>query len=305
MFDFGSPSICCENFAWDSGFSACLGSLMLLVAGTLPWAKRLWFCYPNWFSEFLFLENTRILQLRWEKSSTRLEPRCSFWVGAKILSSLSCVTFLGGSITTFGDIGRLGPDYWATEFVQPAVLSRLCLDPTFSKSSACDRDALELLFVNSISMRFCYSSASAFFLSFLISRSCCRKRSSSSCCCNFRRNSCSRCCCSCYFCIRNSSCWRQSSLSSRSFSISNCRSRSCCSASFLVLMFWSSISSICRLLDDRKLAILGFFLLSCVAECLDETSTFFSGFSIAPIFVLITVLFESLLPADVDETNGV
>ena len=100
---------------------------------------------------------------------------------------------------------------------------------------------------------------------------------------------CSGCCCSC--CNRNSSCWRRSTISSRSFSNSNCRSRSCCSVSFLALRFSSSISSICRLLDDRELAILGCFLLPCVAECLEDTSTFPSAFSIAQFPVSITVSF--------------
>ena len=74
---------------------------------------------------------------------------------------------------------------------------------------------------------------------------------------------------------------------------------------FLVLRFSSSISSICRLLDDRELAVIGCFLLPCVAECLEETATFSSTFSIAPFHVSITVLFGSLSAADMDETNDV
>ena len=85
------------------------------------------------------------------------------------------MTFLGGLITTLGDSGRLGLECWATEFAQPAVLSRLRLDLTISKSSTCNPDALELPFVSSMSMRLCSLSASAFFLSFSSSRSCCRK----------------------------------------------------------------------------------------------------------------------------------
>ena len=143
-------------------------------------------------------------------------------------------------------------------------------------------------------MRLCSLSASAAFLSFSSSRSCCRKRSSSSWCCNFRRKSCS--CCS----------FRQrSSISSRSCSNSNCRSRSRCSLFFLTLRFSSSISSICRLLDDREFALLGCFLLPCVAKCLEETTTLSSAFSTAPFLVSIMVLFGSLSPAYVDDTDDV
>ena len=67
-------------------------------------------------------------------------------------------------------------DYWATEFAQPAVLSRLHLNSTLSRLPASDSDALELSFVKSIPMRLCSLSASAFFLSFARFRSCCRKR---------------------------------------------------------------------------------------------------------------------------------
>ena len=101
------------------------------------------------------------------------------------------------------------------------------------------------------------------------------------------------CCCCC--CKRNFSCWRRSSTSSCSCSNSNWCSRSRCSVSFFVLRFLSSISSICRLLDDRKLAILVCFLLPCVAECLEETSTFSCLFfvtlfpvSISFVWVFIT-----------------
>ena len=48
------------------------------------------------------------------------------------MSPLSCV-FLGGSIITFGDSGRLRPECCACESAQPGVLSSLCLDPTLSK----------------------------------------------------------------------------------------------------------------------------------------------------------------------------
>ena len=160
----------------------------------------------------------------------------------KRLSALSCVTLVGGSITTFGDSGRLRTDCWATDSAHPAVLAWLRLDPTLSIWSATDPDALELPLVSSSFRRLCSSSASAFFLSFSRIRSCCRRLSLSSCCCIFRRsscscfccfkrNSCSRCCCcnSCSRCCcnRNSSCWRRSSISSRSCSNSSCRSRSC------------------------------------------------------------------------------
>ena len=184
------------------------------------------------------------------------------------------MTFLGGSITTFGDSGRLALDCWATEFAQPADLSRVCLDPTLSKSSACDSDPHQLPFVNSTSMRVCSLSAPAFFFSFSSSRSCYRKHSSSSCCCNLGRNSCS--CCS----FR-----RRSSISFRSCSNSNCCSRSHCSVFFLALKISSSISSIRRLLEDREWAILVSFLLPCVVECLEETWTFSSAFFIAPFLL--------------------
>ena len=147
------------------------------------------------------------------------------------------------------------------------------------------------------------SSSSAFFLSFSRSRSCCRRSSSSSFCCIFRHNFCSCCCCCC--CKRNSSCWRRNSISSRFCSSPNCRSHSRWSVSFLALRFASSISSICRLLDDRELAILGCFLLPCVAECLKETSTFSSAFYSAPFPVSNTASFGSLSAADVDDTNDV
>ena len=138
-------------------------------------------------------------------------------------------------------------------------------------------------FVNSISMRLCSLSASAFFLLFSSSRSCCRKRSSSSCCCN-------------------SSFLRRSCISSRSWSNSNCCFSSRCAASFLALRFLSSFLSVCCLLGDRELAILAFSLL-CVPECLREISKFSSTFSIALISVSITVSFVSLSTADVDDTN--
>ena len=76
------------------------------------------------------------------------------------------MTFVGGSITTFGDRGRLGTDCWATDSAHPAVLYWLRLDPTLSISSATDPDALELPLVSSSFRRLCSSSASAFFLSF-------------------------------------------------------------------------------------------------------------------------------------------
>ena len=75
------------------------------------------------------------------------------------------------------------------------------------------------------------------------------------------RNSCS-CCWK-----RISSCWRRSSISSSSCSNSNYGSRSHRSVSFLALRFLSSISSICLLLDDRELAILGCFLLFSASLC--------------------------------------
>ena len=76
------------------------------------------------------------------------------------------MTFLGGLITTLGDSGQLGPGYWATEFAKPAVLSRLRLDPTLSKSSICDPDSQEFPFVISIYLRLCSLSASALFFRF-------------------------------------------------------------------------------------------------------------------------------------------
>ena len=186
-------------------------------------------------------------------------------------------------------------------------------------SSATDPDALELSLISSSFRSLCSSSASAFFLSFSRARSCYRRRSLSSCCCIFRRNSsscrcccccckrnsCSRCCCSSCCCNRNSSCWRQSSTSSRSCSNSNCRPRNRCTISFLALRFSCSISSICRLLDDRELAMLDCFLPPCAAECLEETSTSSSAFSNPPFAVSITVSFGSLSTAAVDDTNDV
>ena len=221
------------------------------------------------------------------------------------------MTFVGGSITTFGESGGLETDCWATDSAHLVVLSWLRLDPTFFISSATDPVSLELPLVSSSFRRLCSSYWSAFFLSFSWARSCCRKCSSSSCCCIFRRNSfscccsnsCSRCCCSC--CKRNSSCWRRSSISSRSCYNSNSRSRSRCSVSFLAVWFLSSISLFCRLLDDRELAILVCFLRPCVAECLEETSTFSSRFSIAPFLSSIAVSFGSLSAAEIYETNDV
>ena len=54
------------------------------------------------------------------------------------MSTLSCVTFVGGSITTFREGGRLGTDCWATDSAHLAVLSWFCFDPTLSISSATD-----------------------------------------------------------------------------------------------------------------------------------------------------------------------
>ena len=123
----------------------------------------------------------------------------------KRLSTLPCVTFIGGSITTFEDNGRLGTDCWATDSAHPAVLSWLRLHPTLSISFDTYPDALEPPLVSSSFRRLCSLSASALCLSFSRARSCCRRRSSSSCC-IFRRNSCCCCCC----CKRNSCRWRQS-----------------------------------------------------------------------------------------------
>ena len=195
----------------------------------------------------------------------------------KRLSTLSCVTFFGSSITTFGDSGLLETDCWATESAHSVVLSWLRLDPTLSASSITDPDVLELPLVSSNFTRLCLMSASVFLQSFSRARLCssssfwCIFRCNSCSCCCFKRNSSSRCCCCCK---RNSSCWRQSFISSSSCSNFKSRSCSCCSVSFLTLKFLSSISTICRLLEDLELVILGCFLLSCVVKSLKENLTF-------------------------------
>ena len=227
----------------------------------------------------------------------------------KCLSSLFCVKFVGGSITTFRDSGRLETDCLATDSAHPAVLSWLRLDPTLSSHLPLIQVPLSFLWSAPVSDVFVPRLPLLSFVfkgSLMLSKTqfvflmyCIFRRNSCSCCCN----SCSRWCCSC--CKRNFSCWRRSSISSRSCSNSNCRSHSRCSVSFWALRFSSSNSSICRLLDDRKLAILGCFLLPCVAECLQLTWTFSSAFSIAQFSVSVTVSFGSLSAADVDETNDV
>ena len=202
-----------------------------------------------------------------------MEQRLVFGYVLKLLSILSGVTFVGGSITMFEDSGRLGTDCWATDSAHPvffhlqSVLSWLLLDPTLSISSATDQDALEFPLLSWSFGRLCSSSASAFFHSFSGAGSCCRGCSSSSCGCILRRNSSSCCCCccckriscshyccsccSCYCCKRNSPCWQRDPISSRSCSNSKCCSGSRCSVSFLALRFSSSILSIYRLLDHR------------------------------------------------------
>ena len=100
------------------------------------------------------------------------------------LSLLSCVTFLGGSTTTFGDSGRLGSDRSPTDLSQSCDIAGFRLDTTLSRSPASDPDALELPLVSSSFRTFCSSSTCAFFLSFFSSCSCCRRRNSSSCCCS-------------------------------------------------------------------------------------------------------------------------
>ena len=179
------------------------------------------------------------------------------------------MAFLGLSITKLGDSGCLGPDCWVTESAYPAVLSGLRLNPTFSKSSACEPDALEILSVSLIPGAFVHQRIQLSFFNFQglahVVADVVRLLVVAI----FDIILFSRCCCGC--CRTNSSCRRRSSISLLSCSNTNCRSHSRCSSLFLALRLSSSISSISRHLDERELAIIGSFfdVFHCFYSCIN------------------------------------